>query len=110
MFADDTTLLANSIETCKKLLSITDKYGVDNEITYNGDKTDLIIISPHTKQEDISELKLNGKQIKKSDSLKFLGSMISSNNTNTTHIESRIDKLNKGLFGLRHTGILSYIV
>ena len=36
--------------------------------------------------------------------------MISSNNTNTTHIESRIDKLNKGLFGLIHTGILSYIV
>jgi len=103
MFADDTTLIANSVETCKKLLAITDKYGIDYEITYNGDKTDLIIISPHQNTEDISGLKLNGKQITKSESLKFLGSMISSNNTNTTHINSRIDKLNKGLFSLRHS-------
>ena len=110
MFADDTTLIANSVETCKKLLAITDKYGIDYEITYNGDKTDLIIISPHQNTEDISGLKLNGKQITKSESLKFLGSMISSNNTNTTHINSRIDKLNKGLFSLRHTGILSNYV
>ena len=47
------------------------KYGVDNEITYNGNKTDLIIISSYTNHEDISELKLNGKQIKKSYLLKF---------------------------------------
>ena len=106
-FAYDTTLLATSVKEAISSLEITDKFGIKQEITYNGDKTDLIIVSGTIFNEDISDLKLNGNRINRSNELKFLGYMLSGDNTNTVHINNRIDKSNKGLFSLHHTGISS---
>ncbi len=106
MFADDTTAIGTNPSDCKKLVKIIDDYGIEQEITYNGDKTNLIIISNRTVHYP-NDLVLNGKVIQRTEVIKFLGVMISGLNTNTCHINSRIDKLNKGVFVLKRAGISS---
>ena len=101
-FADDTNLLCtdNSIKKLNKFLNNDLKNLTNwlnaNKITFNFDKTEMILFKPTKKLLDYQpKLKLNGKRLYQTSSVKYLGIKIDQYLHWQDHINNIAIKLNK---------------
>ena len=101
-FADDINLLYtnNSIKKLNKLLNKDLKNLTNwvntNKISLNVDKTEMILFKPTKKHLDCQlKLKLNGKRLYQTSSVKYLGIKIDQYLTWQDHINNIAIKLNK---------------
>ena len=110
-FADDTNLLclSNSIKKLNKLVNADLKYLVywlnANKISLNAKKTEMVIFkSKQKKLEDELKIKLCGKRLYPTESVKYLGVKIDTNLTWQHHVNDLFIKLNRAnalLFKIR---------
>ncbi|RNA14504.1 RNA-directed DNA polymerase from mobile element jockey-like [Brachionus plicatilis] len=97
-FADNILILSHTKRGLQKQLEVVEKYGKEMGIKYNPNKTSLMICNKKCRRsksnqlEDIwqEELILDGVQIQKVDSVKYLGVEIHDTNRNKTHLDNRI--------------------
>ena len=111
-FADDTNLLffSNSIKTLNKSINYDLKHLVHwlnaNKISLNIGKTELVLFKPSKKKLDNDlKIKLNGKRLYPTSSVKYLGINIDSNLNWKEHMNAIVIKLNRAnsiLSKLRH--------
>ena len=101
-FADDTNLLIinKSVKRLNKLLNINLKNLTNwfnaNKISLNVSKTELIIFKPKRKLPDFNmKIKLNGKRLYPTDSVRYLGVTIDSNLNWNSHVNAIATKLNR---------------
>ena len=99
-FADDTNLLIinKSLKQLKKLLNIDlknlTKWLNANKILLNVSKTELIIFKPKRKPLDFSmKIKLNGKILYLTDSVRYLGIKIDSKLNWKSHVNAMLYKV-----------------
>ena len=101
-FADDTNLLIinKSLKRLNKLLNIDLKNLTNwlnaNKISLNVSKTELIIFKPKRKPLDFNmKIKLNGKRLYPTDSVKYLGVKIDSKLDWKSHVNATSAKPSK---------------
>ena len=101
-FADDTNLLIinKSLKRLNKLLNIDRKNLTNwlnaNKISLNVSKTELIIFKPKRKPLDFNmKIKLNGKRLYPTDSVRYLGVKIDSKLNWNSHVNAIATKLNQ---------------
>ena len=101
-FADDTNLLIinKSLKRLNKLLNIDRKNLTNwlnaNKISLNVSKTELIIFKPKRKPLDFNmKIKLNGKRLYPTDSVRYLGVKIDSKLNWNSHVNAIATKLNR---------------
>ena len=46
MYADDIVLFAPSVKGLQKLIRVCEKYGIDYDITYNPQKSAILVVAP----------------------------------------------------------------
>ena len=112
LFADDTHILHinNSIDSlCKKLnidLKLLCNWLNANKIALNNNKTELIVFKHHSKKLNYNlKLKLNGRRLFPSQSIKYLGVIIDENLNWCQHIKAlsiKLRRANGALSKLRH--------
>ena len=101
-FSDDTNLLIidKSLKRLNKLLNIDLKNLTNwlnaNKISLNVSKTELIIFNPKGKPLDFNmKIKLNGKRLYPTDSVRYLGVKTESKLNWNSHINAIATKLNR---------------
>ena len=101
-FADDTNLLIinKSLKRLNKLLNIDLKNLTNwlnaNKISLNVSKTELIIFKPKRKPLDLNmEIKLNGKRLHPTDSVRYIGVKTDSKLNWNSHVNAIATKLNR---------------
>ena len=101
-FADDTNLLIinKSLKRLNKLLNSDLKNLANwlntNKISLNVSKTELILFKPKRKPLDINmNIKLNGKRLYPTDSVKYLGVKIDRKLNWKSHVSATATKLNR---------------
>ena len=78
-YADDTVLIANSMETLNRLLEIVNENGEKLGMRINAKKTRVMIIGKGTRDEDEPcRIMVNGNTIEKVDSTIYLGQLFTS--------------------------------
>ena len=76
-YADDLTILAPSAEACRKLLKICELYAIEHDISFNPNKSQLIIFG--SKPKAMNTIYLCGQPIPEVGSVKHLGHIINNN-------------------------------
>ena len=118
-FADDTNLLNinKSPKHLNKSINIDlknlTKWLNANKISLNVSKTEMVLFRPKRKSMDFNlKIKLNGKRLYETNSVKYLGIRIDSNFNWKAHIALKLIKANAMLYKVRYfvdTGILKSI-
>lgn len=101
-WADD-ILLFNYYLGMRPMLKVVEQFGLDYEIKFNGEKTQLMIVN--YKYETNYQMELNKKTLERVRVIKYLGVLIQDSFKNDLHIEDRICKLNKALLSLKNIGL-----
>jgi len=112
-YADDILLVSNIKSNLQEMLQVIDNYCNAHEIKVNGDKTVLLIFnkwcnrSKRETTEDTPEVDLSLQNIKllENYSLKYLGVELSSDQSNTKHINTRCDKAMKAMAMIKAKGL-----
>ena len=111
-FADDTNLL--NFNSCVKSINKQVNYDLKNlsnwlkanKISLNVGKTELVLFTSSKKQLDCDlKIKLNGKRLYETDSVKYLGIQINKRLTwkqHINHVSLKLNKANAMLSKLRH--------
>jgi hypothetical protein len=112
-YADDILLVSNILVNLQKMLEVVEIYCNQHEIKVNGDKTVLLIFNKWC-QRNKSELKadetqfkpkLQGYELEDTYNLKYLGVEITSDQSNSKHIETRCNKVIKALASIKAKGL-----
>jgi hypothetical protein len=103
LYADDILLSSNSFTGMRIMLKVIEEFGLQFEIKFNGDKTQLMVVN--YKYKEIYNLELNGKQLERVNVMKYLGVLIQDNYKNDLHLEDRVSKLNKAFNSIRTAGV-----
>jgi hypothetical protein len=109
-YADDILLVSNIKNNLQKMLNF---YCHNHEIKVNGDKTVLLIFNKwiqRSKKELLEdsheiELKLQNIKLAESYSLKYLGVKLSSDQSNTKHVNTRCEKALKAMAMIKAKGL-----
>ena len=111
-FADDTNLL--NFNSCVKSINKQVNYDLKNllnwlkanKISLNVGKTELVLFTSSKKQRDCDlKIRLNGKRLFETDSVRYLGIQIDKRLTwkqQINHVALKLDKANAMLSKLRH--------
>jgi hypothetical protein len=91
MYADDVVILATCPKEAQLMLDEVSKVSSTHEIKFNPDKTNLMIFGANKDDKNLILL-LCGQPIVRSNSIKYLGTEITSNYNNMKHIEARKKK------------------
>ena len=97
MYADDLMIMSELKINVKKMLSIIELFGQTNGMKFNPEKTELIVFNFTVKRtlkvrmKDMWQegLELGGCQIKQTNTIKYLGSILSDDLNNFAHINNR---------------------
>ena len=97
MYADDLLLMATNKEETSIQLKIIEAYGKEHGIKFNPDKTELVVFNRFIKRKPGTvavdnwneELMLDGQVVKEVPSFRYLGSYLSYDLNNKTHITKR---------------------
>lgn len=100
LYADDTITVCETVEQCKKVISLIENFSTDNEIQINVKKTfwlksgETCRLDKKTKQlilkpEKGENFKLNDRKIEKVNNTRYLGFWLMSNGSNKLHLEKR---------------------
>jgi hypothetical protein len=103
LYADDILLLCNYYFGMRAMLKVVEQFGLDYEIKFNGDKSQLMIVN--YKGENEYRMELNNKQLERVRVIKYLGILIQDNFKNELHIEDRISKVSKALLSIKNIGL-----
>ncbi|XP_050665180.1 uncharacterized protein LOC126965588 [Leptidea sinapis] len=77
-YADDMVLLSPSMKRLRKLIKICEGYAKEHNLTYNVNKTEMIILRSGEVPQNIPVVCINGQPVKIVDSFKYLGQIVSS--------------------------------
>lgn len=89
-YADDIILIANKISDLNRLLSITTEYGNSFEIKFNPEKTNCMKINNYKKYNEDQEAVFDGKVIKNTNTIKYLGIQVNEKLHTKAHLDIRI--------------------
>ena len=89
-YADDIVLLCPSKEGLRKLISICEKYAMDHDILFNGNKSKLLVFGSTT--NNLVSIYVNGVEVPVCDNAMHLGNFISNKLSDT--IDYGIGKFN----------------
>ncbi|RMZ99707.1 RNA-directed DNA polymerase from mobile element jockey-like, partial [Brachionus plicatilis] len=101
MYADDILLLMPSIKELQEALYICEKYGINNEIKFNANKTQFIIFGKKTKIQE-SKPEMYNEEIKMVEKIKYLGVYLNRKNNNKDQIENRIKSAFKTMASIKY--------
>ena len=96
-FADDTSIICkfepneNIPQKIEKIIEQTDKYLTENQLTLNGDKTEMLFFTNHTNSDP--EFSFKGEVIKPVHAFRYLGVQSDSNLTFENHLNSVLSKM-----------------
>lgn len=113
LYADDMLLLSDNIIDMKRMLKVLTKYGLDNEIKFNGSKTTLMIynktLGNNTRlAKDIAKetkLELANEPIEITKHMKYLGVYYSDNYSLCKHWEAKISNVAGKMSLLQQAGL-----
>ena len=116
MYADELLLISTTKRGISQQLKVIEKYGNNNGIKFNPDKTELMVFNEKVKRTRRSitrddwngELKLDDKIIKQSKSIKYLGTILSQDLKNKTHIKKRRAAAYAALSRVNNIGLCSH--
>jgi hypothetical protein len=106
-YADDTTAATDTRQKLQDTTTTIATYCHDHEIKLNECKTKWMKISKKYKKADRETIFINGKEIERIDSFKFLGFEITSNMKYYAHVTTRINKSRNVTFMLNKMGLNS---
>jgi hypothetical protein len=97
MYAGDLLLISETKANVNELLKITESYGLSHGMRFNPDKTELLVFNHNIKRTAAAqreddwrgELQLNGRCIKSSSSIRYLGVFLSDNLKAKEHLKKR---------------------
>jgi hypothetical protein len=99
LYADDIILISNTKTDLQKMLRTVSIIGVKLQIKFNPDKTNYISINDNLNLKtrrylyDANNiLSMDGLELKRVKSFKYLGNMISDDTKNILHVDARINK------------------
>lgn len=92
LFADDTTLFADSLEDAQKQLDLLLEYTSLNGLEVNVGKTEWMRVGPKKSNEET--LKYKGTPLKRTDTFTLLGFLISASGSIQEHRQGRESKMN----------------
>jgi exonuclease III len=96
LYADDIILITNNKRQMQQLLNLVENFGRSREIKFNPDKTNFICVNGNLNIKnslylnDLEHIKMDGEIIEEVHQIKYLGSYISNNLLNKTHLDERI--------------------
>ena len=94
LYADDLVLVSPSSAGLKKLLAICEKFGIDNDILFNADKSAIMFFkSNYISNFKIPTFKLNDNSINVVNNFKYLGHFLSDDLSDKADIERQRKKL-----------------
>ncbi|CAF0820365.1 unnamed protein product [Brachionus calyciflorus] len=114
-YADDIVLISTTKQGLQDQIMVIERYGIDNEITYNPDKTTLMVFNKNlnrsAKEQRLDtwqgDLTLNAIKIQQVDTMKYLGVNISDDDKNGNHITRRKKAAYGALSKIKILGITS---
>ena len=94
LYADDIVLISPSSAGLKKLLSVCEKFGDDNDMLFNASKSAIMLSkSSYMPYFHIPTFRLNGNSIDVVQKFKYLGHFVSANMSDKEDIERQRKKL-----------------
>ena len=94
LYADDIVLISPSSVGLKKLLSVCEKFGDDNDMLFNASKSAIMLSkSSYMPYFHIPTFRLNGNSIDVVQKFKYLGHFVSANMSDKEDIERQRKKL-----------------
>ncbi|CAF1136071.1 unnamed protein product, partial [Brachionus calyciflorus] len=106
VYADDVLLISTSLSGLQKQLDVVHKYGIDNEIKYNPEKTVYLRFGT-TENKTRVTLKLGETPICEVSETKYLGIEISNVNENKVHLDKRKQLALQAYYKLKRLGLLN---
>ncbi|CAF1064992.1 unnamed protein product, partial [Brachionus calyciflorus] len=114
-YADDLLLLSTTKKGLQELLNIVTSFGSKNEVKFNPDKTIYLTFNnkiSRTKSEKLmdiwnGDLTLDGRDIRKSNELKYLGVIMNDENSDKPHLERRKKATQSALAKLKSVDIIN---
>ena len=89
--ADDLSLLAPTIHSLRKMLSICEKFGIDYDVVYNATKTVCIHFNGKPSYgDDPHDIYLNGSRLNWVKTIKHLGNIVSWNLSEQAEIKAKM--------------------
>jgi hypothetical protein len=120
LYADDLALLSLLKMELQMMLDVVGEYGIDYEIKYNPDKSQLMICNKNVKRQNSEQhendiyieydLKLLGEVIPEVSEVTYLGVKITSQNLTSNHLGERIESAARAMQSLRHIGMYNRIL
>lgn len=118
VYADDIILISTTKQGLNKQIKEVEKFGTNNEISYNPSKTTFMIFNNSViRKSDENkcdlwqeELFLNEIKITQVKSMKYLGVIITEDDKNTEHINKRKKSVYAALAKIKTLGTLSNIL
>ena len=88
-YADDIVLIANSKEKLQQMINIVIQHSTEKGLSINLNKTECMVVTKN-ETKPICEIKINNQQIKQVESVKYLGTIITSDGKCESEINRRI--------------------
>ncbi|RNA07484.1 RNA-directed DNA polymerase from mobile element jockey-like [Brachionus plicatilis] len=101
MYADDILILTTSLKELQEELNIREKYGIQQEIKFNPEKTQFIVFGDKMKLGD-HKPRMYNQEIEHVDKLRYLEFLLNRNNNNKDQVESRIKAAFRSFSSLRN--------
>ena len=92
MYADDIVLLSPSAKGLQKLADATDKYGTENDIIFNGTKSQVMFLDTR-KTGNVTSIRLGDIALNFTSSYKYLGHIITNDLSDDADIKEKIGSL-----------------
>ncbi|CAG9787844.1 unnamed protein product [Diatraea saccharalis] len=86
-YADDMVLLAPSIKSFRRLVSVCEQYAITHGLSYNVSKTELMVFRAGKGPENIPDVFLNGVALRVVSEFKYLGHILAENGNDDLDIE-----------------------
>jgi len=89
LYADDTSIICESISDLNKLLEICTKFGLYFEVKFNPSKTQFMIFNKNKNDQSIKPF-FDNLELEEVNSIKFLGAYLSNDLSSETHVSKRV--------------------
>jgi len=116
LYADDTSLLCNTVSELNTLLKIVHEFGKKFEIKFNPDKTQYIMFENSANKEYLKPT-FDNIQLEKVENIKFLGAYLTTKLSSKLHVNTKVNSaifkintLNKSGFNSKYASYKTKMV